>query len=217
MTTIPDFMPQLIGGKGKNPKSGGCILQVCDFLDRGAWTDETPCVHPALRKIAIAVNDGTDDAGRRELYRLVPRLMGTNDGEKRTSVGLAVWCARRVLHLVRPQDRAVCEAAIVASEDWLAGTGTAAANAAAYAAAYAAYAAAYAAYAAAYAAYAANAAAYAAANAAAYAANAAKRELRFGVADLTAMLDEFDRLTGRSETPAVSEVEWRRVAAAMAG
>ena len=100
----------------------------------------------------------------------------------RKQVQFAIFCAKQVIHLVKPEHKKVCETAIHTAELFLEGKATkedcrnAAANAAnaAYAAAAAAYAAA--ANAAAYAANAAAYAAYAAAYAAAAAAHAAKKD-----------------------------------------
>lgn len=144
-----------------------------------------------MRSAAIRVNDAVNDVDRQKLYLLVPRLMGTSKWQDDTllSVRLAVWCARRVSHLAREKDRAVCEAAIVAAEKYVENP------TAAYAAA-----------------------AYAAADAADAAADAAPR-LRSAqrLTGFTDLLDEFDRLTGRTETdlPPVTEAEWQRIAEAV--
>ena len=62
-------------------------------------TDRPPCVHPVLAKLAIRANDSLDDKGRQKLLDLAPRLMGTASDDKMLSVKLAVFCARKVLHL----------------------------------------------------------------------------------------------------------------------
>ena len=64
------------------------------------WRDAPGCAHPVIRKVAIWVNDSVDSARRRELWPLVPRIMGTASGDRktdvRTGVALAVWAAEQV-------------------------------------------------------------------------------------------------------------------------
>jgi hypothetical protein len=128
-------------------------MQVIDWIDNGGWTDHPECVHPVLRRLAISVNDTLDDRGRQRLLDLTPRLIGTASGDKTLAVRLAVFCARRVLHIFEKanpnDDRA--RRAIESAERWLSGE-TAVAAAAARAASWDAARAAAAAYAAAYAA-----------------------------------------------------------------
>jgi hypothetical protein len=96
-------------------------MQVIDWISSHGWSDRPACVHPALRKAAIAVNDSLDDAGRQKLLELVPRLMGTNTGGKCLSLQLAVYAARQVLPIyeerypgdVRPR------VAIESAEAWI--------------------------------------------------------------------------------------------------
>lgn len=75
---IPDVFPLLRKGTGETPEDGGCLVQVAGYLNDGvSWTDETPCVHPVLRYIAIWANDDSPDSERQSLLSLVPRLIGT--------------------------------------------------------------------------------------------------------------------------------------------
>lgn len=71
-------VPFLIGGAGRSPQHGGCILQVIDWIDRATWTDEPRCVHPNLAELAVTANDDADDEDRQKMLDLIPRLMGTN-------------------------------------------------------------------------------------------------------------------------------------------
>ena len=222
MNTTPDLMPLLRKGTGETPADGGCLVQVAGYLADGhSWVDDTPCVHPVLRLLAIVVNDLVSDVVRPRLAVVAPDLIGTGPGpdgvEGRVlAVRLAVWCARQVLDLC--PDRGVALAAIVAAEEWAdcpcdrhaasAGAAYAAANAydvgggvrdAAYAA-WDAEAAAYAARAAAYAAWDAEDAAYAAVRAAAYADSGAVSDVRLAGL-LTGAVAEHRRLTGHHPPP----------------
>ena len=96
-------VPWLRSGVGKTPKDGGCILQVIDWISNGGWTDDPQCVHPVLKRLAIAANDASDDEGRQKLLDLAPRLIGTNIGGNDLSVKLAIFCARSVLHIFEDQ------------------------------------------------------------------------------------------------------------------
>jgi hypothetical protein len=208
--TVPDALPILSAGHHDISATGrGCVLDCVSWLSgRPEEGDAPSCVHPVLRSAAIRVNDTMSDDERHLLWALVPRLIGTADvrtdlvARKLLSVRLAVWCARQVLHLVREQDRDVCEKAVVAAEAWC--DDPSEEN---RIAAYAAYA-----YAAAvssssssssssYAAY------VAAANAASVAASVASvASFRL----LEGLIREHERLTGHQPTPVV-ESEWAKL------
>ena len=226
---IPEFLPTLSAG-AHDPGSGeACVMEYVSLLAGEDWSDSPACTHPALAAMARNVNDRLPDSERHRLVPLIGRLFGTAlSGSERErhvlSVRLAVWAAREVLAFTRREDRVVCEAAIVAAEGWCEGTvsaeecGVAAADAA-NAATYATYADAAAAAAKA----AADAAAYAAANAAGYAANNTATYATYATyayaADLVDLLsgfiDEYDRLTGRTEHRHVSDEELRALAEAI--
>lgn len=119
---IPDLMPLLRRGAGKTPATGGCLVQVASYLyDGKSWNDDTPCVHPILRDVAIGVNDHVSEDYRPKLAPLAADLVGTGPGPsnptlaKILNVRLAVWACRRVQHLMVDQ-RSV--AAVDAAEAW---------------------------------------------------------------------------------------------------
>ena len=186
-----DGLPTLSAGAHEPGDGKACVMEYVALLAGESWTDSPACTHPVLARAAQRVNDGLPDDERHLLVPLIGRLFGTaesgSDHERRVlSVRLAVWCARQVM---RPGDDA-SRRAIEAAEGWCEGRVTAqecqAAAAAAYAAAYTAD----------------------AAYAAAYAATAT-------AALLTGLLDEYDRLTGRTEHRHVSDTELRALAAAI--
>jgi hypothetical protein len=127
---------KLLVGAHDNINSGGCVMEYVSWLAGEPWSDAPECVHPVLAAVSRRVNDRLGDDERQELKNLIPLVMGTTisdeEKSKRVSVRCATWAAREVLHLVREQDRAVCEKAIEAAEGWLSGD-------VAHAAAYAAY------------------------------------------------------------------------------
>jgi hypothetical protein len=245
--TVPIEMPDLIAGAGETPDQGGCVMQAAAWLASAGqnWNDSPDCVHGTLRRVAIMVNDNVGTDARRQLWPLVPRMLGTAVDPKtdaRTAVQLAVWAAEKVLPLIRdPEMGEKAAERLGAARAWLDTGQRPYADAAAYAAgaaAYAADAAAYAAdadaaaadaYAAAYAAAAADAAAYAAggaayaAYAAAYAAGGAAggRAWRDSpderkIAFLTELLDEHDRLTGHVAQE-IESAQWEALRRALLG
>ena len=192
-------VPWLRAGTGSTPADGGCIMQVIDWLDRTGWSDSPECVHPVLRVLAIRANDALGDADRQQLLDLAPRLMGTNSDDRVLSVRLAAFCARYVLHIFEeryPGDERP-RRAIDAAEAWAYCPCEYHAAAAAYAYPYTT---------------ATTAAAAAAATANAADANAADAA---AIALLLAVLDEYDRLTGRMEVPAITAEQYAAVCEVM--
>lgn len=191
-------------------------MQMVSYLAGESWSDSPACTHPVLARMAQVVNDRLPDDDRHLLVPLIGRLFGTGETgtaheRKVLSVQLAVWCGRQVLPLVREADRAACERALDTAEAWTRGEATEqeCRTAAAYAATAAAYAASYA-----------TAAAYAAASAAASAtavAATAATDAAAVVVDLvpllTGLLDEYDRLTGRTQHRQVTDDDLAALAA----
>ena len=185
---LPAGLPDLISGAGDSPEEGGCVMQAAAWLASNGeqWTDAPACVHRVLRRVAINVNDSVSTATRRQLWPLIPRLLGTASGDRkadiRTGIALAVWAAERVLPLIRDTQRHETAAGRIAkARGWLASEREPAAADAAAAAADAAAAAAAAAYA-----DAADADAYADAAAYAYAAAADAYDAADAAADAAA-------------------------------
>lgn len=80
---IPDSLPPLRRGVGESPRSGGCLMQVTNYLATGLWTDgPARNVAPPLSGIAIQVNDEVCDDHRQQLWPFVPRLMKTYDDDR---------------------------------------------------------------------------------------------------------------------------------------
>ena len=101
-------------------------MEMVSYLAGEEWSDSPACTHPVLARAAQVVNDRLPDSERHLLVPLIGRLFGTaapaDEHEAHVlSVRLAVWCAREVLPMVRASDRAVCERAIVTAEAWCEG------------------------------------------------------------------------------------------------
>lgn len=202
--TMINGLPTLSKGAHQPGDGKACVMEYVALLAGEPWTDSPSCTHPVLARAAQVVNDRLPDEERHQLVPLIGRLFGTADaGDRVLSVRLAVWCARYVL---RDGDAASL-AAIEAAEAWVdcpCGTHADAAAAAA-ATTYASSSAA------AYAAAATTNAASDAARPAHVAAYAADRKVAF----LTGLLDEYDRLTGRTNHHVVTDTDLRTLAAAI--
>lgn len=78
MTAVPDYVPMLIKGVSSDPKNGGCVVQIANWLERpDVWSDDPICVNDVLAEKAIWINDAVDDEHRRQVALLAPRLSGT--------------------------------------------------------------------------------------------------------------------------------------------
>lgn len=78
MTQVPDYVPMLVKGVSEDPKEGGCLVQIANWLvDPSSWTDDPECVHPLIAQYGIWINDGVDDEMRHRLALQAPRIAGT--------------------------------------------------------------------------------------------------------------------------------------------
>jgi hypothetical protein len=89
---------------------------VIDWMNRNEWTDAPPCVHPAFYSLAITINDYSDDAGRQRLLDIAPRLMGTASDDQVLATRLAVFAVRKAIHLVEPEWAETAWKALAAAE-----------------------------------------------------------------------------------------------------
>jgi hypothetical protein len=78
---IPDYMPVLSRGPHASPADGACVMEYVSFLAGERWSDSPACTNHALAVTAQRVNDHFSDSERHLLLPLIPRLMGTNEGD----------------------------------------------------------------------------------------------------------------------------------------
>ena len=189
-------------------------MEMVSYLAGEAWTDTPSCTYRPLARAAQVVNDRLRDEDRHLLVPLIGRLFGTTAPVSDTA--FARFAAMSVLPLARAVEHlhpAAKACNDVVDRYWRGEASIDDVRAARKAAAYAdaADAAAFAAFAA-DAAYAAYAAAYAAAADAAYAAYAAERLVGW----LSGLIDEYDRLSGRTSHREVTSDDLRVLAEAVA-
>ena len=178
MNTIPN----LTLSKGAHAPGDGeaSLMEHVSLLAGEEWSDHPACTHPVLASVARDVNDRLPDDERQVLVPLIGRLFGTSDArlpehERQVlSARLVCWAARQVTEEGTPD-----WAAIEAAEGWC--DETVSAGQVRAADAYVA---------AVYVASSAYVSAYAAAD---YA------DLPDLSGLLTGLIDEYDRLTGRTE------------------
>lgn len=94
--TAPDYVPRLTVGKTDDPKKGGCLIQIANWLaDPTLWTDQAMCVNRVLAVYGVKINDAVNDEGRHRLALLAPRLADTHhENEDEINEKLAEWAAR---------------------------------------------------------------------------------------------------------------------------
>ena len=116
MEQVPSFVPILSRGRHRNPRRGGCFMEIASFFAGEKWSDHPVCTHPVLASIARNVNDFTSDIGRPALAPLIPEVIGTDNDDPRIGPSLVALCARETLPDAPPDRQRVLAAALVAAE-----------------------------------------------------------------------------------------------------
>ena len=116
-------------GSHESPDLGACVMEKVAILwalhkglDVSATFSDLPeCTNDFVGRNAQAVNDLCSDEARQRLNVMIPRLLRARrtESDHRINTRLAVWAARRVLHLVEEKDKAKAAGAIEAAEAWL--------------------------------------------------------------------------------------------------
>lgn len=88
ITEIISPIKLLVGHRSDTKKTGhGCFMDVISYLNGDAQiTDESECVCPVIRTIAIYLNDLLNDEQRYRLLPFVERAMGTSNAPIKTIV-----------------------------------------------------------------------------------------------------------------------------------
>ncbi len=97
---VPDLMPMLSRGKHRNPRRGGCFMELASFLAGERWSDHPACTHPLLAALARDVNDCTSDPGRQRLVELIPSVIGLTSDDLHVDARIALRCATTALPIV---------------------------------------------------------------------------------------------------------------------
>ena len=188
MNTTPEGLPTLAKGAHQPGDGKACVMEYVALLNGESWTDHPECTHPVLAEVSRSVNDRMADENRHLLVPLIGRLFGTSAtgslaDRKHLAVGLAIFSADRVAHLVNPKYRANADAARGAARAWYENP-TEENRKAANSAAYADY-----------------------ADSADSAASWRRVRDESMVESLSALIDEYDHLTGRTQSREVTPAE----------
>jgi len=116
----PELVPVLSRGKHRNPRRGGCFMEMASYLAGERWSDRPACTHPLLAAVARDVNDYTSDAGRARLVGLIPSVIGLTGDDLHIDARIALACARLALPVVAASRQQVLAVSVVVSERMLA-------------------------------------------------------------------------------------------------
>lgn len=186
---VPSIMPVLSAGAHAGPEDGACVMEMVSYLAGEAWTDTPSCTYRPLARAAQVVNDRLRDEDRHLLVPLIGRLFGTTAPVSDTA--FARFAAMSVLPLARAVEHLhpAAKACNDVVDRYWRGEASIDDVRAARKAAYAAY--------------------------AAYAADAADAAERL-VGWLSDLIDEYDRLSGRTSHREVTSDDLRVLAEAVA-
>jgi len=119
-TRSPDLFPVLSRGRHRNPRKGACLMELVSYLAGERWSDHPECTHPLLAELARDVNDFTSDAGRSELGRLAPSVIGLTSDDLRLDARIALRAATTALPVAAVGRQHALAVAVLACERMLA-------------------------------------------------------------------------------------------------
>lgn len=125
MTNTPDGLPTLSRGSHRAHDGEACVMEYVSLLAGEDWTDRPRCTHPMLSAAARVVNDSLHDDARHLMIPLIGRLFGTNPydwySEKNSRLvgALALWLAKSVRYAVKDDEQVEADEMIASLEHWL--------------------------------------------------------------------------------------------------
>jgi hypothetical protein len=117
--TVPDFLPTLAHGAHDADAGEACVMEYVALLAGEEWSDRPECTHPILAHEARTTNDLLLDHDRPRLVPLVGRLFGTTEDSPELRARLRLAQARHVIALLDPAARPRALAAVTRAESWL--------------------------------------------------------------------------------------------------
>jgi hypothetical protein len=91
------MLPMLSRGRHRNPRKGGCFMEMASVLAGERWSDHPRCTHPLLSNLARLVNDCTSDDQRHQLAVLIPSVVGLTSTDPRVDARIALRAATAAL------------------------------------------------------------------------------------------------------------------------
>lgn len=92
-----EWSPALSRGRHRDPRDGGCFMEVASRLAGERWSDHPSCTHPLLAQVAREVNDHSTDDGRRALAPMIPAVVGANPDDHGVAPRLVLVCTAHAL------------------------------------------------------------------------------------------------------------------------
>ena len=117
--TIPEFLPSLSAGAHDAEHGEACVMEYVALLAGEEWSDRPECTHPMLAHEARMTNDLLRDSDRPRLVPLIGRLFGTTEDSPELRARLRIAQARQVLALIEPSSRGQVLRAVEEAEQWL--------------------------------------------------------------------------------------------------
>lgn len=116
-SSVTPVVPLLARGRHRRPEDGACFMELASVLAGAAWSDDPPCTHPLLARLARWVNDLTSDEGRPQLAPLVPTVIGLAGTDPRWHTEIALWVATYALPLAAPADQPALAAGLLTCDE----------------------------------------------------------------------------------------------------
>jgi hypothetical protein len=113
---VPDMVPVLSRGKHRSPRKGACFMELASYLAGERWSDHPSCTHPLLATLARLVNDHTTDAGRNDLGRLVPSVIGLTGDDAHIDVRITLRAATAALPVAASERQRVLAVSLLTAE-----------------------------------------------------------------------------------------------------
>ncbi len=122
---VPESLPSLSAGAHDAEHGEACVMEYVSLLAGEEWSDRPECTHPLLAHEARMTNDLLRDSDRTRLVPLIGRLFGTEADSPELRARLRITQARQVMALIEPTSRGSVLHAIDQAERWLSREGDA--------------------------------------------------------------------------------------------
>lgn len=94
--SAPEGLPTLSAGAHKKGSGEACIMEYVSLLSGDEWTDTPSCTNYIMARAAQKVNDDLPDSRRHLLIPMIGRLFGSSESSIEISVALSSYASRAV-------------------------------------------------------------------------------------------------------------------------
>ena len=116
---VPDALPTLSAGSHDADHGEACVMEYVSLLAGEEWSDRPECTHPMLAHEARTANDLLREGDRARLVPLIGRLFGTTEDSPELRARLRIAQARQVMTLLEPDSRGRVVRALEEAESWI--------------------------------------------------------------------------------------------------